>query len=907
MTFASLKSTGSGSLRYRLMIEGWPDEFVTDSAITATTGLDGRTVRPGLLYRGLQISDRVIMQEARIEADGITFRIRPTQGRVTSTSQTDPITTSLSLYPEPVAALAADLAVGATTMSITGGGSLSNDTVYHIGTETIRVGTWPNITRGVWDTVALQNRVSVWDRSRAVYIYANPPTMEGRRAYLYVYGAGDSLTGTGTVIWRGIVSRPPRLEDDCMTWQINCQPITHVLKQTVAGELKDAHPSGIYHHAAGAVWFKIFYDGAWGNDVTYAGYDPSESQFLDDINGELATALAALGASTTIDFLRLIRTTHGFSLHVRTAGGTPVSFALEIGSPIIGYVSPGGNASPLWIDNAGNRKLGDHSGSYLAAHTDYYAPLSHFNSNAHTADVGYVYDGAPVNPLGYASQALFQNPLFFQDSSAVSTSPSWRIYTDTSIGGASAVQISGSLNGAADGIYEVDASTDTYIDLKPATVNPRRPRHLTVGFLTRETTIKVIRNYATFGNITDFRDAVVSASTQANDGDTPFVTSNDLATWTLGDTAAIIPEVAYRAWQYTRQVALDKIFQEDLKLAAHFMRIDSSGKIGIAPIPSFTESTPVAATHQIDSSTIITPAGSFGSWPKVDPQRDGIITTISLQQHYNPYTGEWDDTPLVFQDPDAIATHKNRGKGELGVKPYSRPALITGLPTFPEITIGHVAARYLGFFSRDYLVVTVEVPFKHFDVLCGDVVSFTHKLVPDGSGNRGMTARRGVVIARRWNLDPGSGEEMGTLTIWIPARPVYGYSPSAVITGQSNTGGNTWNLTCSTANTINVALSTNADGQCLEHFAASDYISIVQRNAASPTIVTGRISGTPDAAAGTCTVNLDGVWTPGTSAWVLEFQKDDTGGKAQEGQRKFAYVANDSLTLPDGAFARRLL
>jgi hypothetical protein len=72
----------------------------------------------------------------------------------------------------------------------------------------------------------------------------------------------------------------------------------------------------------------------------------------------------------------------------------------------------------------------------------------------------------------------------------------------------------------------------------------------------------------------------------------------------------------------------------------------------------------------------------------------------------------------------------------------------------------------------------------------------------------------------------------------------------------------------------------------------------------SPTIVTGVISGTPNVAAGTCTVVLDGVWTPGAVSWSLEFQEDTDGDHATDAQNKYAYVADDTGQRQHDAFAR---
>jgi hypothetical protein len=73
MTWADTLATGSGRLRFRLMIEGWPEEFVTDDTITHATNRDGRTVLSGLSYDGMKIGDRCLPWEGKLQADGNSF------------------------------------------------------------------------------------------------------------------------------------------------------------------------------------------------------------------------------------------------------------------------------------------------------------------------------------------------------------------------------------------------------------------------------------------------------------------------------------------------------------------------------------------------------------------------------------------------------------------------------------------------------------------------------------------------------------------------------------------------------------------------------------------------------------------------------------------------------------------
>ena len=129
MTWASIVSTGRGKVvGFRLCVEGWPEVWVSNKLITCTSGLDGRTVRVGLLSTGLGFSERLSMHEARTLVRGFT-------ASVASVDRDDNATASFSQYVRPVAYLSASISDTAT--SLTASSSLTSGTYYHLGTETI--------------------------------------------------------------------------------------------------------------------------------------------------------------------------------------------------------------------------------------------------------------------------------------------------------------------------------------------------------------------------------------------------------------------------------------------------------------------------------------------------------------------------------------------------------------------------------------------------------------------------------------------------------------------------------------------------------------------------------------------------------------------------------------------------
>ncbi len=938
MTWANVKATGSGTLRFMLVVEGWPDCWVTDRSITWSP--DGQTVRSGLSAQGLAIQDRVIMYEARCEQSGITFKIVPPDRRSGGAAKwEDDPTASLSTRVVPVAAVevGAELEDGATTFpNLEGGGSLSNSTVYHMGSEAILIGTWPTITtRGYYSSIDQWHYApAAGSPDPPLYIWSRPPTMEGRRAYLYVWGSGDSAAATGTVIWRGVVRRPPRLARDGITWEISCGGIVEILKQRIAGDVKVAHPVGIYHHSSCAVRIRMQYGGTVGDPVMLVGWKADETAMMEWISDALEAELANLGADTFIESMKMDRDADdSYRLSFRTTASGQDTFTMELSSPIIGGMA---DNVDLWI-NASTGDAVDGFNVELSTTATYYALLRRphevfFDPNKRsTATLSAPLD--VVSPLGYAHTIMRMAPMWrgspqpfplrgdrWQtiDASDIANNPPWRIYVDTDMDGTEAIAIPNTdnpsgiytLRGGGNGTGFSAVNDAYYVEVEPYFRPGAWPEFGNadegfMGFLTSGTEIKARRSYGGNQTVFSFLQILKSLAIDfGNKGDTPFVTSEDLTAW--GPNGVNLTDIALRDYVFYGPVELDAMLLEELKLINFIERIDGDGKLDAIPLPPLTSTAPVDATHTLDSDDIVTPADSYGDWPGWEPQRDGRITTVKIQEEWDPYTDEWTDEPRVIVDALAVAISKTRGKAVTEIKPYSRRSSRTNSQVSMSLadereTLGR---RYLAMFAKDYDVVRLAVPFTKFDVLCGDIVSVTHRHIPDGEGQRGLTGRRGIVIERSWPLNP-KGDGHGYLTVMLADDAKVGYAPSALVTAQTNTAGTTWAITCSVANALNVAWSTNDDGLCLEHFADGDFVRVVKLDdSAAPTEVTGTVSGTPNAAAGTVTVVLDGAWTPGAFTWVLEFQEDTSGSLATTAQRKYAYVADADLQLADAAFSR---
>ena len=974
MSGDDLIATGSGRVRYLLMIEGWPHLFATDDSITCADWLDGRTVLPGLSYMsGAAISDRIQPSAGKVEADGITFKIVPPYGTQDATSMDDPVTESLAYYPEPYASLSKDAADAleddTTTIALEGGVFLEQDHVYHLGTEAIRctdeAGT--TIERHIWDTLPQSHHTSRIDATRSVYVYEHPPTMQGRHAYLYRFddaddnagGSNGNLDSQQDPIWRGIVSRPPRLAPDNVSWLIECLPITHVLRQQLAGGVGSVRPVGIYHHNAAGFALQFQCNGVTGEVTQYFGLAANERVIESAVNDLIYTALAAIGADTYFDSVLLSFNGGGWEINIKrnsTAGLT--DFGLWGGSFLCGFVDTLNQVSLYYPVQPGQRSASPPITIKEAFELDssYTVYLTWDNKFLQYQWIGneYAYvPRAPACPLGYASHVVSVvssvpgakggarfDPQFFETKDT--TWPVWRVYIDKEIEASiDHVTIDGTLGSG--NLWKIDARGTTnltvngvtqaipYLDLHPRFLpNPPGGSGFTAAGTTRlgwtveaptagfwgvlggDTEMKSARTPAE-GSVADLIAQLIINGVDANDGDAPWLTDEDFATWQLGDTA-VGGDVLARSYQFERPIDVESVLAPELMLAAHFARIESDGRIGIVPMYLPTDTASVADDHTLDDSSIITPADSYGGWIGAEPQADGIVASLLVQQEYDPASDAWLDDPVIIQDPNAIATHKNRGTQRVEIKTYSKP-LTSGFNDIVALADvdDHPGLTFLRFVSQDYTTLTVTVPFTKWPILCGDKVKITHRSIPDGLGRRGVTNRVCICVGRSWPLDPKDASH-GELTLWMPAAPKYGYTPTAKLSGWTNTSGDIWEVTIDPAEAFNENVSTNADGFTWEHFEVGDLIRVVQWDSRAPTVVVGAVTVagvySPGPGTATLTITLLATWTPGdaeVNEWLLEYRDDTDGSLSTAHQRQFSYVADDDQRLPYATttFARR--
>jgi hypothetical protein len=855
MSWASILETGRGSLGFRLMVEGWPVMWVTDSRITATDIADGRLVLPGLSSRGLKISERSALKDAWLTCGGMSVTLTPS-------AYGDDCVSGFTRDVQPVALLSATgsvpgLYAGSSNWTTSPASSVAfaSAAVAHIGTEAVRVVNPSTglLERGVWETIPQVHLMLVADQiDNPTPIYDWPPTMEGRRANLYAYGETDAGSASGTLIWRGVVARPPRQNSDGLSWTLQLEPIISIFDQKIAAnEGIEYRVRGVYHPKTAPLAIDF-----WVKDGNYVvlptlkvtGFYEAESAWASAVNSAISGWLAANNMASIA------------TASVKYSGGKPSwQLVIKPSVPTLDVlvlstvdILDGSGGVSLRNGSGGNtydRAAGDSGGKFVApvvgASWDY--PLS--------AARGFV--GRPTL-LEYAplhetvesdEQQIYTSITEYTDDA--SPWPGNRIYLQDVLG----LQVGSFLTikndeSALPKIFELLAvnTADRFIEVDLVSGSSG-------AWLNAETVLVPLFNYGREANWANFMQSVVAQSEFANLGQTPHITDHDVnsAAWpSLWTTFPFHEYWRRRDYLFVRPTAVSEILREEFKATGWMATINAEAKVDVIQLPFVSQQR--TAHHQLTDAEILPPGdGLVGKWPTWEAQRDGLVNIVAFKLGYNAMTDEFDDQfTMTLRMAQSIAEHKSGNKYTGAIAPKS-----TYSPTYTSVTSGSglsfswriarvympsaedatdMVLPYLRTLASDYAVVTVCVPFSKFGVLVGQIVEVTSEWIPNGLGGRGVVSRKAICVGREWALDPGSNE-MGKLTLWFPrdTTQTAGYAPTARMTSEPPISINPptdtlWDITFDPGNAYNVAWSEDGSGDALKHFAVGDNVRMIKRD-----------------------------------------------------------------------------
>jgi hypothetical protein len=948
VTFARTKISGNGRLDFRLEIAGWPHEWTTSGKITHATNRDSREVFSGLQYTGLKISEKAVLKDCWTQQGQLTVKIKPTTLREETID-------SFTRTAVPVAYLAAldddtpGIDFDSTSWTLDSGVDLPVG-FYHLASECVHVDSGANILRARWSTTAQRHYISYGSTSAInVPIYSYPPTMEGRRVVLYAYGAGDDGAGNGTSIWRGIVARPPALDNDGITWTIQLDPIIKSLDQNVAAsESLEYHVRGIYHSNNCPVRIKYGraaspYDTTVtevGETVDVTGFFENDDDLATAINAQLATLIAnrtsVLAPTHTSEIATATYNTSYFSTSPTLifvtntdVGGHPpagsalfFSFWFEIQSYLEGYCSPRTssktNIGPSFQVGGPTFFPDYHSGQSMQVQ-EYFGD----GNKEFATPIGKDQTATPIftYPLSRARAMLGSIPFTGLPPIASNTlTPADRIYLDL-------------VDGILTGDFLLVKNGDKVIPLHVTDVNVD-DKWITaeiqsgdsVVWFDSTTLLLPIRTVALDAGLPEFLQGLQDEAVNANDGDSPYTPPGDINVARFTDAYSIATIDSYwkhRNYAFLKPTPIKKVVQEELKAIGWMTRIEATGDVGCTPLPIIA--TNQAATSITDADILLPAKGLTGDWIKWSAQTDGLVNNVTVRLGYNTSTDDYDSQfDFSVRNIASIAEHKTNGTkasaeiapvstpaqqdsplwgAQTGIGPGPSPVTTTTATTAPNPSkIATWVENYLRVLSMDYATVTIQVPWKYFDLLVGDLVNVTCSMIPNGTGKRGIVSKKAAIIGREWNLDPATNG-MGTLTLYFPREVSSGYAPSGHVTSQTNTTGNTWDLHFNGSDDLNVRMSEALDGDVTRHFGIGDKVQVFQRDAGTiPINVKGVVTLV---SSGTVRVTFESTWTPGSDEWILEYQRDD--GTLPDHQEGFSYVANTQKLMHDGSVARRYL
>jgi hypothetical protein len=940
MSWSKILRTGSGTVRYALVIEGWPDIWVTDTSLTLTSethGARGRNVRVGLQRKGLSFSERALLREGKLQASGMRVSI-VSQDRQHHAAE------SFARVGREVGMLAADLETDDTEATLLSGWPLSSS-YYHVGTEVIYTAgaeapgqTTATITRGHWDTQPQSCYLHDGTDLLTHRVYYHPRSAEGRRATLYVWGQGDDATGydpdgdeedLGHPIWRGIVSVPPSLGDDMCTWTVALDHISSVFKQSIAARNKGIKPVGIYFSTSSPLSIAVAQYTSTGlrlriahNYVLFAAnnndLEEQINEILSDLRSDTQSGLSAFFASIRIGFNPA---SGAWVLDAYTVASPSAFFGgfcrmLIISSHVTGTIIAGADTWPAagpWVRTANGEVVSislvlpgfEGEEKYTATF-----PPTAGSTTTPGADVIQGLFGA--NRLDDFDRSGFGAPDAYEwrIGTDYSTTPSsadlepWtprRIWVDTNWSELSSNSITIAIDSlvpdplrAREGSIDAEviaSGFDSDFDAYWIEVANSAETQKFYGWAQASTAIRPTYSAGGTTDVVGFINNVIeSVEANANDGNLPFIRDTDFNT----ETSLIHRQpfvTASRYYRFAKAVALEDIIGEELKMGGWMWTVDRhTAKLTLVSIPILTPN--LAATRDddgdviaVDRTNIQTPAGGAGRWPSFEIQSQGLVSSVSVKVGYVPADDDHTGTTYTFPDANLLSTHKRRGVGELVIAAKSR-GLVGSAQTSAEI-----AANMLAILGREYVTIKVRVPFTLFGAMLGSVVLLTDARIPNPQGTRGVANERTLVIGRRWNLDPGSNEH-GELELMmlLDRNAVAGYAPSGFLT--DFTGATTvWTLELGSGSILNVLISPRGDGDVASTFAVGDAIVLVPLDDDDARVGGNTRAGTVTAVGvDTVSVTLGASWTPGGSGWMLEY---GPAGDAQAAQLVSAYNAGE--------------
>lgn len=845
-TLANQLAAGEGVFRSVLLIGGWPVEYCDDPTLAMTLP-SGRERIEGLDPLTFRVAAKADLARAEIEEQGATVEITDDWQHL--------VTASFAAVPTARCWITANVAAADTTIHVTSTDGFPSSGVIYMGLETISYTgktstSFTGCTRGLWNSPALAHYTGDGENTTAALVTDRPETLIGRRCSVYLFGSADSWT-EGTERWRGIIRDAP--EFSAGRWSFGVEPRSWVLDQPIGGELVDDLPiRGIYLPALGAFDAQITRlsganatDGA-SSDTSrclLSGFFENQQQWVEGLASVFTTQTSGWSWDGDSELRAEVLGPDRYRIVYRVGSTTPYYLKLRSGGVDDGQLSP--------VEHVD---------------TDWYAP-SEPGVPVTTMLAGGIYFLDVVAPVPRAVLGDFSGGRArWYDWSRPANTPD-RIY----LGGRviPTAEMSLSVDSGEDGVDPTPVVSVVSADATDRYVSIGGLLYRFLGPLSR---ITLLRTLASLGHVGDLIDALIADSpTHATTGTLPLVVSSDFDTdWTELEEAIAGTGWSARVFQAGAEaLSLRDLVVPELRAVGCYLAPTSTGALSIRRLRPPLRTDPRAGTLDADA---------VGAWPAMSLSPNGHLKEVLYRTGWNQLEGEWQGVSIRVR---SLAVPSSTG-GVLEVAPHSIAPIARGAPEYSIEQAFLMAQGVLGLFGRPYRIVTLgEVSISMMDACqVGSIVVVESDYLPALDGSMGLD-QVGLVLGYDWSPYEGRG----SVTVLLQELETGGYSPSFLVSTQSGAG---------TAWTLTLTLSPHTpETDVATWLQAGDEIRLIERDSASPTIVTGTIDSidsTTDAS-----VTLDSSWTPGASEWICGYDTtvnaDETRGARGWAQTDFAMCA----------------
>jgi len=292
-------STGSGTLSYRVVIDGSPFEAVSHPSMASAWPPASATAVTRV--EGLKIADARFSQKV----DPVACKLDVGGLQISFVDINNAWSQLFDAEPTAVTWLTADVNATDATIPVlsTEGFEGSEGTIWIDGEAIAYTGltstTFPGCTRGAFsaDSDAAQwHYISDGTRLQTPEVTNWPTSWRERRVTIFRYDDQDDPTGDGTQIYRGVTSSDPHF--DGLTWTISVDHVTSVLEQTFGNDLNTPLSLRGIHYTTQSPFHMQWLQFSSATFVTagtvdLTGYYETQEDFRDALNTALTASLAA--------------------------------------------------------------------------------------------------------------------------------------------------------------------------------------------------------------------------------------------------------------------------------------------------------------------------------------------------------------------------------------------------------------------------------------------------------------------------------------------------------------------------------------------------------------------------------------------------------------------------------------